>query len=264
MERGKKTVLITGGTSGIGYELAKIFAADMYNLVLVSRNEKELLVKASEFKRLYDVEVYTIAKDLIQFESPFEVYEEIKEKGIEVNILVNNAGQGEYGKFSETDIYRELDIIQLNIGSTIKLTKMFLQDMLIRNEGKILNVGSIAGEAPGPWHSVYHGTKAFINSWSEGIRNELQNTNITVTVLLPGATNTDFFNKANMENSRIMNTGLSDPATVAKDGYKALMAGESKIISGLKNKAQVAMAKVLPDAMAAENINKQQQPKNEQ
>src|SRR5690606_30101881 len=135
--------------------------------------------------------------------------------------------------------------------------------MIDRNDGKILNVGSIAGEAPGPWQAVYHGTKAFIHSWSAAIRNELKDTNISVTVLVPGATDTDFFNKADMEESKILETKLSDPADVAKDGYKALMAGEDKIVSGLKNKAQVAMAHVSTDSMAAKNMEKQQKPKSE-
>src|SRR5690606_16885847 len=133
--------------------------------------------------------------------------------------------------------------------------------MIDRNDGKILNVGSIAGESPGPWQSVYHGTKAFVHSWSAAIRNELKETNISITVLVPGATETDFFNKANMEDSKILETKLSDPMEVAKDGYETLMKGEDKIVSGLKNKAQVAMAHIMPDSASAEKMNKQQKPK---
>jgi len=126
-----------------------------------------------------------------------------------------------------------------------------------------LNVGSIAGEAPGPWQAVYHGTKAFIHSWSAAIRNELKDTQIQVTVLVPGATDTDFFHKANMEDSRILETKLSDPAEVARDGYNALLAGEDKRVSGMKNKVQVTMGQVMSDSMAAENMKKQQEPKDE-
>jgi len=259
----KKTVLITGASGGIGYELAKLFAEGSYNLVLVARSEERLNEVAAELKSPFDIEVTVIAKDLFEKESPFEIYDEVNAKGIEVNILVNDAAQGEYGEFSETDIYRELDIIQLNVGSVISLTKLFLRDMIERNEGKILNVGSIAGEAPGPWQAVYHGTKAFIHSWSAAIRNELKDTQIQVTVLVPGATDTDFFHKANMEDSRILETKLSDPAEVARDGYNALLAGEDKRVSGMKNKVQVTMGQVMSDSMAAENMKKQQEPKDE-
>ncbi len=262
METLSKTALITGGSGGIGLELAKLFAKDKYNLILVARDEVKLMSAATELMAQYNIQVLTIARDLFKRESPFEIYDELKSKGVTVNVLVNNAGQGEYGEFSETDINREFDIIQLNIGAYISMTKLFLQDMLVRNEGKILNVGSIAGEMPGPWQSVYHGTKAFVNSWSEAIRNELKDTNISVTVLLPGATETDFFNKASMLDSKILETGLSNPEDVAKDGYEALMSGDDKIVSGFKNKAMVAMGNVTPDSMAAENMRKQQEPSN--
>lgn len=259
----KKTVLITGASGGIGYELAKLFAEGSYNLVLVARSEDRLNEVAAELQSAFDIDVTVIAKDLFEKESPFEIYDEVNAKGIQVSILVNDAAQGEYGEFSETDIYRELDIIQLNVGSVITLTKLFLRDMIERNEGKILNVGSIAGEAPGPWQAVYHGTKAFIHSWSAAIRNELKDTQVQVTVLVPGATDTDFFHKANMEDSKILETKLSDPAEVARDGYNALLAGEDKRVSGMKNKVQVTMGQVMSDSMSAENMKKQQEPKDE-
>lgn len=261
MNKDQKYALITGGSSGIGRELATLFAKNQYNLVLVARNQTELDQTAKELKKEYNILVHTIAKDLIPPEGPFEVYEEVKAKGICINVLVNNAGQGEYGKFVNTDIKREFDIIQLNISAYVVLTKCFLIDMVARNEGKILNVGSIAGEMPGPWQSVYHGTKAFVHSWSEAIRNELKDSNITVTVLLPGATDTDFFSKAKMEESKIVQEStLADPVKVAQDGYNALMAGEDKVISGLKNKAMVGISHVISDEMAAENMRKQQKP----
>lgn len=259
----KKTVLITGASGGIGYELTKLFAEGNYNLVLVARSEDRLNEVATELRSAFNIEVTVIAKDLFEKESPFEIYDEVNAKGIQVNILVNDAAQGEYGEFIETDIYRELDIIQLNVGSVVTLTKLFLRDMIERNEGKILNVGSIAGEAPGPWQAVYHGTKAFIHSWSAAIRNELKNTQIQVTVLVPGATDTDFFHKANMQDSKILETKLSDPAEVARDGYNALLAGEDKRVSGMKNKVQVTMGQVMSDSMAAENMKKQQEPKDQ-
>ena len=261
MDNNGKYVLITGATSGIGYELAKLFAKDKYNLIAVARDSDALQAIASEMEQQYGIQVISIAKNLFKRESPFELYDEVRSRGIFVDVLVNDAGQGVYGEFVDTDISRELDIIQLNIGAYVILTKCFLKDMVSRKQGKILNVGSIAGEAPGPFHSVYHGTKAFVNSWSEAIRNEVKDKGVTVTVLLPGATDTDFFNKADMENSKIVQEGsLADAKTVAKDGYEALMAGDDKVISGLKNKAQVLMANLMPDEMAAKNMAKQQEP----
>ncbi|WP_207423093.1 SDR family NAD(P)-dependent oxidoreductase [Desertivirga brevis] len=261
MENNQKYALVTGGTAGIGYELAKLFAKDGYNLVLVSRNEYELARTQAELQDQYKIQVHTISKDLMKMEAPFEVYKEVTDQGIKVDVLVNDAGQGVYGEFVDTDIQREIDIIHLNIMAYVVLTKCFVQDMVIRGGGKVLNVGSIAGEMPGPLHSVYHGTKAFVNSWSEAIRNELKDSNITVTVLLPGATDTDFPVKANMENAKIFaESNLSDPAEVAKDGFEALMSGDDKIVSGLKNKAMVAMGNVLPDSVVAENMRKQQEP----
>lgn len=253
--------LVTGGSMGIGYELAKLLANDGYNLVLAARNEGTLERVANEFRGQYGIEVITISKDLFDYENAFALYEDVTGRGIEIDILVNNAGQGEYGEFKDTDIRRELDIIHLNICSVVVLTKLFLQDMLQRGSGRILNLSSIASKVPGPWQSVYHGTKAFIQSFTEAIRSEVKDSGITVTALLPGATATDFFNKADMNESKVVEDGkLANPADVAKDGYEALMSGADMVVSGLKNKVQVAMSKITPDAMAADKMKKQQAP----
>lgn len=259
----KYYTLITGGTSGIGYELAKIFAYNGHNLIIVARDENALNVTASEFKAL-GVDVITMSKDLFLKDSPFEVYDEIKEQELIVDILVNDAGQGQYGQFAETDIYRELDIIQLNISSLVVLTKLFLQDMLERGGGKILNLSSVASKTPGPWQAVYHGTKAFVQSFTEAVRSEVKDTNVILTALLPGATDTDFFNKAEMQDSKVVAEGkLDDPVKVAKDGYEALMRGDDKVISGMKNKMNVAMSNMMTDEAAADSMNKKQSPVNE-
>jgi short-subunit dehydrogenase len=262
MADNQKYALITGATSGIGYELAKLFAQDQYNLVLVARNQQELDATASEFRQQYGVDVVVMAKDLFRREAPFEVYEQVKAQGLRVEALVNDAGQGQYGEFVETDINRELDIIQLNIGAYVVLTKFFLQEMVARGEGKILQVSSIGGELPGPLQSVYHGTKAFVTSFTEAIREETKDKGVSITALLPGVTDTDFFNKADMQESKILDSKLSDPAKVAKDGYQALMKGDDKIVSGLKNKALIATSNVVPDTMLAEQMNKMQQPRD--
>ncbi|HNP22870.1 MAG TPA: SDR family oxidoreductase [Panacibacter sp.] len=254
-------VLITGGTSGIGYELAKLFAQEGYNLVIVARDLAELENTAAGFSQQYEVEVVKICKDLFDTRNAFALYEEVLDKGIEVSILVNDAGQGQYGKFIDTDIQRELDIIQLNISSLVVLTKLFVKDMLQRGNGKILNLSSIASKVPGPFQSVYHGTKAFVQSFTEAIRAELKDCGITVTALLPGATDTDFFNKAGMQESKIVQEGqLDDPAKVARDGFDALMSGDDKVVSGFKNKMQLAMSSITPDDKAAKKMLEKQKP----
>ncbi|EOR93591.1 putative oxidoreductase [Arcticibacter svalbardensis MN12-7] len=257
----RKYVLITGATAGIGYELAKLFAKDHDNLVLVSRNQQELDAKGEEFKSL-GVDVITIAKNLFHREEAFSLIEDIKSKGITIDILVNDAGQGLYGEFKDTDLQRELDIIELNISSVVILTKHFLKEMVAANSGKILNLASIASKVPGPWQSVYHGTKAFVLSFTEAIREENKDYDITITALMPGATDTDFFNKAEMEDSKAVQDkdSLSDAADVAKDGYEALFAGKDKVISGFKNKVQIGMSNILPDSVVAHNMNEQQKP----
>lgn len=266
MEANTKTgkyALITGATSGIGYELAKLFAKDGYNLVLVARTEEDLQKKKEEFRNDFGIDVITLAKDLFEANAPFEIYDELKQKNLWIHALVNDAGQGQYGLFTDSDIRRQLDIIQLNISSLTTLTYLFLQDMIVRNDGKILQLGSIASQLPGPWQAVYHGTKAYVLSFTEALISELKETNITLTVLQPGATDTDFFNKADMQESKILDTKLSDPAKVAKDGYEALMSGDDKVISGAKNKIMVGMSNVLPESMVADQMNKMQQPREE-
>lgn len=155
MERKHQYVLITGATSGIGYELAKQFARNGYDLVIVARDHEELSKKANEFKE-YGINVVSISKNLFLQEEAYSLYSELKMNGISPEILVNDAGQGVYGKFQDTDIHRELDIINLNIISVIILTKLFIKDRLSKGSGKILNLASVASKFPGPWHSVYH------------------------------------------------------------------------------------------------------------
>lgn len=260
MENRKKFALITGATSGIGLELAKLFARDQSNLILVARDEQNLNATA-EMLRAEGVEVVTISTDLFIAGNAQEVYNQVSALALQVEVLVNDAGQGVYGKFTDNELERELDIIQLNISSLVTLTKLFLKDMVSRGSGRILNVASVAGKAPGPYQAVYHGTKAFVHSFNEAIRNELKDTGVSVTSLLPGATDTDFFNKADMLESKIVQQGdLADPAVVAKDGYEALLAGKDMVVSGFKNKVQVALGNVTPDSMQAAQMEKVQEP----
>ena len=262
MKTKDKYVLITGGTSGIGLELAKIFAKNGHNLIIVAR-DKEELAQSCGLLKTSSIKVVPVAKDLFEKDAAMELYDLLKARGLEVDILVNNAGQGQYGLFIENDLGRELDIIQLNISSVVVLTKLYLQEMVSRGSGKILNVTSIAGKIPGPWQAVYHGTKAFAHSFTEAIREEVRDTGVTITSLLPGATDTDFFNKADMLEAKNVKEGkLADPAKVAEDGYKALMSGDDMIISGFQNKVQIAMSNITPDSLVAKQVAKQQEPAN--
>src|SRR5580765_1086080 len=251
-------VLITGATSGFGYEFAKMFAKDGYNLILVARTATRLQQVTDELKQQYDVEVTPLPVDLFDKNAAAEIYNKIKEMGITVNILVNDAGQGEWGKFTETDLTRQLDIIQLNIASLVSLTYYFLKDMVARDEGKILQLGSEVSKSPMPLMTVYAATKSFVLSFSEALMNELKDTKVTVTVLMPGASDTDFFHKAGAEKTiTYREKTLSTPEDAVLDGYEALMKGESKIISGGKTKTQVMMNNMMPDATNAANLRKQ-------
>jgi uncharacterized protein len=260
----RKFALITGATSGFGYEFAKLFAKDGYNLVLVARTADRLTEVADELTQQFMTEVVTIEKDLFKPEAAEQIYAEIKSKGIDVDVLVNDAGQGEHGNFVEYDIARDIDLIQLNITSVVTLTKLFLREMVARNDGKILQVASLLAKYPTPLMAVYAASKAFVLSFTNSLIIELKETNVTITALLPGASDTDFFHKAGGEDSvTYKEQQLSKPEEVALDGYKALMAGKSSIVSGLKNKLYAAMSTVLPDTALASSMGKQMKPSEE-
>jgi short-subunit dehydrogenase len=258
MENNQKTALITGGTSGIGKELAKLFAKDHYNLIIVARDQQELDNTAVELGQL-GVKVKTIAKDLSKIEEAEALCDEIDTP---IDVLVNNAGQGVYGLFQDNELERELDIIHLNICTTVILSKHFLKEMIARGEGRILNLGSVAGKLPGPWQAVYHATKAFVLSFTTAVREEVKDSGVTLTALMPGVTDTDFFNKAGMNDSKAIQDkeAMADPADVAKAGYDALMAGEDRVIAGFKNKVQVDAANLMPDGTVAHTLYEQQKP----
>ena len=258
MENNQKTALITGGTSGIGKELAKLFAQDKYDLVIVARNQQELDTTASELSQ-YGVQVKTIAKDLSKMDEAKALCNEVSEQ---IDVLVNDAGQGVYGLFKDNELERELDIIHLNVCATVILTKHFLKEMVCRGEGRILNLGSVAGKLPGPWQAVYHATKAFVLSFTTAVREEVKESGVTLTALMPGVTDTDFFNKAGMNDSKVVQDkeAMADPADVAKAGYEALMAGDDRVIAGFKNKLEVNAANLMPDSTVAHNLYEQQKP----
>lgn len=260
----KKYALVTGATSGFGYEFCKLLANDGYNLVIVARSEERLSEVAEEIASQFAVEVIPLSVDLFEKNAADAIYETTRARGISIEILVNDAGQGEYGRFTETDLERELDIIQLNITSVVCLTKYFLKDMIAKNRGRILQVSSLLSVYPTPLMAVYAASKAFVLVFTESLINEIKDTDVTMTALLPGASDTDFFHKAGSEESYIyQQTELSDPVQVAKDGYEALMKGERKIVSGFKNKVQAGIANLMPDSALAGMMEKQMKPSDE-
>jgi len=261
----EKTALITGASSGIGRELTRLFAKDGYNLILVGRDEESLNQHAYNLSNQYGTQTTIINKDLTDPDAPNQIYAETTSKGTQIDVLVNDAGFGEYGLFAtETDIQKELNVVQVNAVALMHLTKLYLRDMVDRNEGKILMLGSEVSVSPNPMMAVYGATKAFIKSFSEAIRNELNDTNVTVTVLMPGATNTNFFKVAGAENAKGADPSkTADPAEVAKEGYEALMSGKDHVVAGWMNKARVAMAHVLPDPFVAASVRSDMMPKDE-
>ena len=253
--------LITGATSGIGYELARLFAQNHKNVIIVARLPEQLAAVKAELTREFAVDVRTIAADLFDPEAPGAVFAAVRDAGLVVDVLVNNAGQGEHGEFAGSDLARQLAIVQLNVASLVALTHHFLRDMQVRRSGRLLLLGSSYSKVPGPLMAVYAATKAFVLSFGEALRNEVKDYGVAVTVLMPGATDTDFFHKAGGVRSKIYaESRLADPADVARDGYAALMAGEGVVVSGFKNKVQAFMADVTPHSVIAEKARASAEP----
>ena len=229
------TVLITGASGGIGYELAKLFARDHHNLVLVARAGDKLVQVATELQ-VHGVRVKTIPLDLAAPPAPKFLFDQLQREGIAVDILINNAGFGAFGEFAQMPEEEILGQIHLNITALTQLTRLFLPPMLQRRTGRIMHVASTAAFQPGPLMAVYYATKAYVLSLSEAIANELRNSGVTVTCFCPGATHTGFAKRAGTENSRLFKqVGAMSAEKVALDGYRALMEGRTVAISGAHN-----------------------------
>jgi hypothetical protein len=230
-----KTALITGASFGIGQELAAIFAREGYSLVLVARSADKLRQLASELEKAHGTRSLILASDLSAPGSAAYVHDQTMRADITVDVLVNNAGFGQFGLFAENDLEECLQQIQLNITTLTHLTRLYLPEMVQRKSGRILNVASTAAFQPGPLMAVYYATKAYVLHFSKAIANELKGTGVTVTCLCPGATATEFHKRANMLGARMLQFGAMDARTVAEDGYRALMSGKPVVISGFKN-----------------------------
>ena len=234
-ENSRPTALITGASFGIGLELARIFARENHNLVLVARSADKLRQVASELEKAHGTRSLILATDLSSPGAAAYLLDQTTRAGITVDVLVNNAGFGQFGLFAENDLDECLQQIQLNVTTLTHLTRLFLPGMIERHSGRILNVASTAAFQPGPLMAVYFATKAYVLHFSEAIADELRGTGVTVTCLCPGATRTEFHKRANATGMRLLKMGSMDARTVAEDGYRGLMAGKPVVISGFKN-----------------------------
>jgi short-subunit dehydrogenase len=254
-----KTALITGASSGIGLEFARIFAANNCNLVLTARNKSALEELAAELTQKYSITVKVLPKDLSDKDAPMEIFAELEKEGIEIEYLINNAGFGGYGKFYQTDWKKEEDMIQVNITALAELSKLFVQQMTRRNSGRILNVASMAAFQPGPLMSVYYASKAFVLSLSEAMAYELKDTNVTVTCLCPGPTKSNFHITANIKASQLAKGINATSYDVALYGYHAMMKGKRIAIQGTTNKILAFLVRFMPRKMVLKTVYKIQE-----
>ncbi|MCY7274101.1 MAG: SDR family NAD(P)-dependent oxidoreductase [Phormidesmis sp. CAN_BIN44] len=251
--------VVTGASNGIGYELAKQFAQNGFDLLVTSTDSK-INEAAQTFEQL-GAKVETVQADLATYDGVETLYNKIKAIGQPVDAIALNAGVGVGGEFTKTDLQEELNLINLNVVSSVHLAKRVVKDMVDRGSGKVLFTSSIAALMPGPFEAVYAASKAFLHSFSEAIRNELKDTGVTVTALMPGPTDTNFFHRADMDDTKAGASKKDDPVEVAKQGFEALMAGKDDVIAGsVMTKIQGAVAKVLPEAVKSELHSKLTEP----
>lgn len=260
----KKTALITGGSSGIGFELAKLFARDGYDLVIVSVDEKRLQSAKEELEKNSSVRVTAVSHDLSKQDSATSMVTLLESRGIHhIDALVNNAGFGLYGRFVDINEEEEVSMMNLNMITLTRLTKIYLPKMLENGKGKILNVASTAAFQPGPLMAVYYATKSYVLSFTEAIAEEVRDTSITVTALCPGPTASHFQERASMEDSRLIkNSKLPTAASVATVGYNALMNKKVVVVAGIKNKLFAQLTRLVPRRLATRFVMKLQGKKN--
>jgi short-subunit dehydrogenase len=250
-----QTALVTGASSGIGLELAKVLARHGYDLVLVARKRDALEAVAGQIEGQYDVKAHVFAADLRRREAPEAIWDFLRNEAIPVTVLINNAGFGLGGEFADTELTRELEMIQVNIAALTHLTKLFLPAMIKAKSGRVLNVASTAAFQPGPLMAVYYATKAYVLSFSEALAEELRNTGVTVTALCPGPTRTEFASEAGVTNSRLFSLfGAADATDVAEYGFRAMMEGTRVAIPGIKNKIVAQVNRISPRAITAKVV----------
>jgi uncharacterized protein len=243
----KNTTLITGASSGIGRELARICAREGHHLVITARREELLNRLKDQLETEFSVSVEIFPCDLAEPGSPEQIMEFVRKKDITVDILINNAGVGDYGIFYESDWPRQQSIIDLNIKALTHLTHLFLPGMVARKSGKILNLASVAGFMPGPLMSVYYASKNYVRAFSEALVNELRGSGVTVTVLCPGPTTSEFQQKANMQKSKLFDRfPVPSAAEVSEYGYRSMMKGKPVAVYGLINKVITSTIGMVP------------------
>ncbi|RCW45487.1 SDR family NAD(P)-dependent oxidoreductase [Paenibacillus prosopidis] len=251
----RKTVLITGVSGGIGKELADRFAKGGHNIVLVARSESKIVKLAQEYRKKYGIQATVIAKDVAAPGVPEEIFTELKEKGITVDYLVNNAGFGLFGTFIETDMEQEVNMIDVNIKALTVMTKLFLPDMIKRGQGGVMNVASLVGFFPGPMMSVYYATKAYVLSFTEALANEVSGTGVTVTALCPGLTSTGFVDRSGMG---AVKGAIMEAGQVAEEGYRGFLRGKTLIMPGVRNRFIAFMPRLLPRMMVTRLVRSTQ------
>jgi short-subunit dehydrogenase len=249
----KEFALITGATAGIGYELAKLFAADHFNPVLVARDEARLKKVAAELQSAHNIEAVVLPKDLSNSAAPREIFDALQNSP--VSVLVNNAGFGSQSAFADEKLELSLNMMHVNMDALVQLTYLFLQPMLKRNSGRIFNVASTAGFQPGPFTNIYYATKAFVFSFSVALAEELAGTGITVTTLCPGFTKTEFHERAGFQRSSKWFSMMS-AQEVAQIGYRGLMSGKGIVIPGFRNKLTAAVSRRLPATLTARIVRR--------
>jgi hypothetical protein len=242
----KETVLVTGASSGIGLELAKCFAADKPGLILVARNTAALETLAAELRAKHQIEVHVITADLARPDAAQSIFDELKGRGMTVDVLVNNAGFGLHGGFAELPLGRQLEIIQVNVMALVTLTGLFLPGMIQRKRGGVLNVGSVAGFLPGPDMAVYCATKAFVQSFTEAVAEELPGTGVTVTAFCPGATDTNFGKVARDQKQRQRNIAKMPADAAARRAHKDFRAGRIVSVPGFGNRLVIFLIRFMP------------------
>lgn len=245
------TALITGASVGIGHELARVFAENGCDLVLVARNREQLEKVAAECQTLGKVKARVLPKDLSLPDSSREIFDELMRDGVAVDVLVNNAGFGTHGRFAEIELDADIRLLQVNVVALTALTKLFLREMVARRGGRILNVASTAAFQPGPLMATYYASKAYVLHFSEAIAQEVGSQGVTVTALCPGPVNTEFQQRAGIQGNRLFKgKGIMDARTVARAGFRGLMAGKRIVIPGFTNKLTAAAARFSPRRLA--------------
>lgn len=252
-----QTVLITGGSSGIGFELAKIFGKNNYQLILVAKDKHKLSDAEAELKAS-GYFVKTISKDLSDPHSPSQIYEQLQNENITIDVLVNNAGFAVYGQFAETHIEQELSLLQVNILALTQLTKLFLPEMIKRGEGKILNVASTAGFAPGPLMAVYYASKAYVLSFSQALSEEFAESGVNITALCPGPTDTRFVTRGKLQDSKLFQGRKMSARFVAEKAFDGLMRNKAVVIPGFKDKLMIQALRLAPRGLVVKAIKNAQ------